>query len=250
MIIVKIGAKIMSKKEKLHHIHCGIGDVGEYVLLPGDPGRTDLIAKRLDDAQLVAFNREHKTWTGYLNGVKVSVTSTGMGGPSAAIAVEELIKCGAHTFIRVGTAGRVAKKAKDKAVEGVICTAAVRDEGLTKEYVPVEYPAVANRVVLNALIDARDSFGHNFLEGITHCKDSYYSQVEPQNIPIENQLKKRWEVLERSNVLCAEMESASIFVLSSIRNTRAGSIMSFGNIELALDVAIEAIKRLIELDKK
>ncbi len=239
----------MLEKEKFYHIQCGIGDVGEYVLLPGDPGRTDLIAERLDDAHLVAFNREHKTWTGYLNGTKVSVTSTGMGGPSAAIAVEELIKCGAHTFIRVGTAGRVAKKAQDEEVEGVICTAAVRDEGLTKEYVPVEYPAVANRQVLNALIDARDYYGYNFLEGITHCKDSYYSQVEPENIPIEYQLKKRWEELERSNVLCAEMESASLFVLSSIRNTRAGSIMSFGNTELALDIAVEAIKKLIELDQ-
>ena len=127
---------------KLYHIHCKPGDVGRYVLLPGDPFRTDLIASYFDDAKLVAHNREHKTWTGTLNGVKVSVTSTGMGCPSAAIAVEELIKCGADTFIRVGTAGRVCDKAYDETLDGVINTAAVRDEGTTIHYIPIEYPAV------------------------------------------------------------------------------------------------------------
>jgi len=239
----------MSIKEKMYHIHCSKGDVGEYVILPGDPGRTDLIAQRFDKPVLIAQNREHKTWTGFLDGVKVSVTSTGMGSPSAAIAVEELIKCGAHTFIRVGTAGRVAPQAQDQSVEGVICTSAVRDEGLTKEYVPIQYPAVANRHVLNALIEAKQELGYTFLEGITHCKDSFYSQVEPHTIPIEQHLKQQWEVWERSNVLCAEMESASIFVLASIRAKRAGSIMSFDSVEHALDITIAALRKLIKQDK-
>ena len=116
----------------------GKGDIGRYVLLPGDPFRTDLIASYFDDAKLVAHNREHKTWTGTLNGVPVSVVSTGMGCPSTAICLEELIACGADTFIRVGTAGRVCDRAFDPTLDGVINTAAVRDEGTTKHYIPIE----------------------------------------------------------------------------------------------------------------
>ncbi|MDR2607031.1 MAG: uridine phosphorylase, partial [Treponema sp.] len=116
---------------KQYHIRCKEGDVGRYVFLPGDPFRTDLIASFLDDAKLVAHNREHKTWTGYLDGQKVSVTSTGMGCPSTAIALEELIKIGADTFIRIGTAGRVCDASYDETLDGVICNAAVRDEGTT-----------------------------------------------------------------------------------------------------------------------
>ena len=202
---------------KLYHIHCKPGDVGRYVLLPGDPFRTDLIASYFDDARLVAHNREHKTWTGTLNGVKVSVTSTGMGCPSAAIAVEELIKCGADTFIRVGTAGRVCDKAYDETLDGVINTAAVRDEGTTIHYIPIEYPAVADRHVVDALARAAKKLGYNFAEGITQSKDSFYGQHEPEAMPAEGRLKERWEAWRRGNVMSSEMESAAIFVISSIR---------------------------------
>ena len=115
---------VFTDEGKTYHVRVGKGDIGRYVLLPGDPFRTDLIASYFDDAKLVAHNREHKTWTGTLNGVPVSVVSTGMGCPSAAIAVEELIKCGADTFIRVGTAGRGCDKAYDETLDGVINTAA------------------------------------------------------------------------------------------------------------------------------
>ena len=211
---------------KLYHIHCKPGDVGRYVLLPGDPFRTDLIASYFDDAKLVAHNREHKTWTGTLNGVKVSVTSTGMGCPSAAIAVEELIKCGADTFIRVGTAGRVCDKAYDETLDGVINTAAVRDEGTTIHYIPIEYPAVADRHVVDALARAAKKLGYNFAEGITQSKDSFYGQHEPEAMPAEGRLKERWEAWRRGNVMSSEMESAAIFVISSIRGCRASSIMA------------------------
>ena len=157
---------------KMYHIHCKEGDVGRYVLLPGDPFRTDLIATYLDDAKLVAHNRELKTWTGYLDGVKVSVTSTGMGCPSTAIAVGELIKCGADTFIRVGTAGRICDRAQDPTLDGVINTAAVRDEGTTIHYIPVEYPAVADRHGVDALAVSAKKLGYNFIEGISQTKDS------------------------------------------------------------------------------
>ena len=234
---------------KLYHIHCNPGDVGRYVLLPGDPFRTDLIASYFDDARLVAHNREHKTWTGTLNGVKVSVTSTGMGCPSAAIAVEELIKCGADTFIRVGTAGRVCDKAYDETLDGVINTAAVRDEGTTIHYIPIEYPAVADRHVVDALARAAKKLGYNFAEGITQSKDSFYGQHEPEAMPAEGRLKERWEAWRRGNVMSSEMESAAIFVISSIRGCRASSIMAYTDMRKTVEVACEALRMLIEQDR-
>ena len=234
---------------KLYHIHCKPGDVGRYVLLPGDPFRTDLIASYFDDAKLVAHNREHKTWTGTLNGVKVSVTSTGMGCPSAAIAVEELIKCGADTFIRVGTAGRVCDKANDETLDGVINTAAVRDEGTTIHYIPIEYPAVADRHVVDALARAAKKLGYNFAEGITQSKDSFYGQHEPEAMPAEGRLKERWEAWRRGNVMSSEMESAAIFVISSIRGCRASSIMAYTDMRKTVEVACEALRMLIEQDR-
>ena len=234
---------------KLYHIHCKPGDVGRYVLLPGDPFRTDLIASYFDDARLVAHNREHKTWTGTLNGVKVSVTSTGMGCPSAAIAVEELIKCGADTFIRVGTAGRVCDKAYDETLDGVINTAAVRDEGTTIHYIPIEYPAVADRHVVDALARAAKKLGYNFAEGITQSKDSFYGQHEPEAMPAEGRLKERWEAWRRGNVMSSEMESAAIFVISSIRGCRASSIMAYTDMRKTVEVACEALRMLTERDR-
>ena len=234
---------------KLYHIHCKPGDVGRYVLLPGDPFRTDLIASYFDDARLVAHNREHKTWTGTLNGVKVSVTSTGMGCPSAAIAVEELIKCGADTFIRVGTAGRVCDKAYDETLDGVINTAAVRDEGTTIHYIPIEYPAVADRHVVDALARAAKKLGYNFAEGITQSKDSFYGQHEPEAMPAEGRLKERWEAWRRGNVMSSEMESAAIFVISSIRGCRASSVMAYTEMPKSVEVAVGALRILIEQDK-
>ena len=234
---------------KLYHIHCKPGDVGHYVLLPGDPFRTDLIASYFDDAKLVAHNREHKTWTGTLNGVKVSVTSTGMGCPSAAIAGEELIKCGADTFIRVGTAGRVCDKAYDETLDGVINTAAVRDEGTTIHYIPIEYPAVADRHVVDALARAAKKLGYNFAEGITQSKDSFYGQHEPEAMPAEGRLKERWEAWRRGNVMSSEMESAAIFVISSIRGYRASSIMAYTDMRKTVEVACEALRMLIEQDR-
>jgi uridine phosphorylase len=235
--------------EKMHHINCKHGDVGRYVLLPGDPFRTDLIASYFDNAELIAHNREHKTWTGTLDGVKVSVTSTGMGCPSTAIAVEELIACGADTFIRVGTAGRVCTRAQDETLDGVINTAAVRDEGTTIQYIPIEYPAVADRYVVAALADSAKELGYNFIEGITQSKDSFYSQVEPQNTPIAARLQERQEAWRRGNVMSTEMEAAAIFIISSIRGCRASSIMAYTRMEYTIKVACGALRRLIANDE-
>jgi uridine phosphorylase len=241
---------MLNAEGKMYHICCKPGDVGRYVLLPGDPFRTDLIASYFTDAKLVAHNREHKTWTGTLDGVKVSVTSTGMGCPSTAIALEELIKCGADTFIRVGTAGRVCDKAQDLSLDGVINTAAVRDEGTTVQYIPIEYPAVADRHVVDALARAAKKLGYNFGEGITQSKDSFYGQHEPENMPSCARLKERWEAWKMGNVMTSEMESSAIFVISSIRGCRASSIMSYTDMKKTIEVACEAIKTLIREDKQ
>ena len=212
----------------MYHIHLRKGDIGRYVLLPGDPFRTDLIATYFDEPKLIAHNREHKTWVGKLDGVPVAVTSTGMGCPSAAIALEELIKCGADTFIRVGTA--------------------VRDEGTTIHYIPIEYPAVADRHVVDALAVAAKNLGYHYAEGITQSKDSFYGQHEPENMPAESRLKERWEAWRRGNVMTSEMEAAALFVISSIRGCRAASIMSFVDMKKTIEVARDALKILIKQD--
>ena len=237
------------RDEPQYHIRLTEGDVGGYVLLPGDPARTDLIAAYLDDANLVAHNREHKTWTGYLDGEKVTVTSTGMGCPSTAIAVEELINLGAHTLIRVGNAGRVAPEAFDDTLDGVITTAAVRDEGTTVHYIPVEYPAVADRRVVAALSDAAKAIGANFAEGITQSKESFYGQVQPEISPAEELLRYRWKAWQKGHVLCSEMEAAALFIVGGIRGCRTGGIMNFKDIDTTIRAACGAVRLLIARDK-
>lgn len=242
--------------ETMYHVKLKKGDIGRYVLLPGDPFRTDILAKYLDDPVLIAHNREHKTWTGTLLGEKVTVTSTGMGCPSAAIAVEELIACGADTFIRVGTAGRINEQSKDESMIGGIITGAIRDEGTTKQYVPAEYPAIADRVVVDALVKAADNLNLNFGEGISYTKDSFYSHVFPDMAPLGEEAKNKQSVWAKANVLLTEMEAAAILVVSSIRGCRASGVMAFSDakdvvsaVDLSCRTACEAIKILIKSDK-
>ena len=240
----------LNEKGQQYHICCKPGDVGRYVLLPGDPFRTDYIASFLEDAKLVAHNREHKTWTGSLMGVPVSITSTGMGGPSAAIAIEELIHCGADTFIRIGTAGRLCPESQDTSIQGIIATGAVRAEGLTGEYVPYEYPAIADRHIVAAMADSAEELGYNFKEGIVHCKDSFYGQIDPDGLPNGDMLKGKWKAWERSRVMATEMETATLLIIASIRGCRAGSILSFQSMEETIHVVKSALLKLIEKDRK
>ena len=232
-----------------YHICCKPGDIGRYVLLPGDPFRTDYIASFLEDARLVAHNREHKTWTGRLKGELVSVTSTGMGGPSAAIAAEELIHCGADTLIRIGPAGRVCDASKDPALMGIIATGAVRDEGLTRQYVPYTYPAIADRHVVAALADSAQALGFPFQEGIVHCKDSFYGQIDPDGLPNGEDLKRKWRIWERSCVMATEMETAALLIVASIRGCRAGAVLSFQSMEQTIKVACAGVEKLVQLDR-
>ncbi len=242
---------VLNTEGKQYHICCNKGDIGKYVFLPGDPFRTDFIAEKLKNPKIVAHNREHKTWTGTLNGELVSVTSTGMGSPSTAIAVEELIHCGAEVLIRIGTCGRVCQESYDEDLEGLIVTAAVRDEGTTLHYVPVEYPAVADRTVVEALSRAAKTRGCIFAEGITQTKDAFYGQHDPQSLPNSGRLLQRWEAWEKSGVMATEMESSALFVVSSIRGVKAGTILAYGSMtNNTIEIACDAVKFLIQSAKE
>ena len=176
----------MGYRDLQYHIACQSGDVGDYVLLPGNPDRCEQIAAHFDSPAKVAQNREFTTYTGYLDGVKVSVVSTGIGGPSAAIAIEELVAIGAHTFIRVGTCGGMAHNVTAGNV--VIASAAVRYEGTSKEYAPIEFPAVSDYEVLKELAAAADSLGYTKHVGVVQCKDSFYGQHAPKRMPTSDEL--------------------------------------------------------------
>ena len=171
----------MHEHELQFHIKCKAGDVGRYVLLPGDPGRCEIIASHFDNPVKIQSNREYTTYTGTLLGEKVSVCSTGIGGPSAVIAMEELTKIGADTFVRVGTCGGI--KLDVKSGDVVIATGAIRHEGASREYAPIEFPAVADYEVLTALVDAAKDLGHVWHAGVVQCKDSFYGQHDPARMP-------------------------------------------------------------------
>lgn len=229
------------------HLHIKEGDVGRYVLMPGDPDRCEKIAAYLDDAHFVARNREYVTWTGSLLGEKVSVVSTGIGCPSTAIAIEELIEVGADTFIRVGSSGAIQAEARMGDV--AIVTGAIRDEGTTPHYLPVEFPAVADVDVVVALREAARKLGMTHHVGVAQSKDSFYGEVERTRMPMARHLEERWQAWVAGGAVCSEMESAVIFILASIHRKRAGgAMMIINNSDLAeLDLEDEA-KHMAEFD--
>ncbi len=207
-----------------YHIRCREGDVGRYVLLPGDPGRSELIAAHFDEPRLVARNREYTTYTGSLDGVPVSVTSTGIGGPSTAIAVEELCAIGADTLIRVGTSGAMQNFLRNGDV--VIAQAAVRDEGTSAQYIPLSYPAVAHLDIVLALQKGAHDAGTRSYTGIVRSGDALYVDLAPQTIPLHalngGNASRMWS---EARVLCADMEAATLFVVGSIRGLRTGTLL-------------------------
>lgn len=206
------------------HIQCTEKDIGKYVILPGDPGRCERIAQLFDEAHFVSSNREFTVWTGTMEGERVSVCSTGIGGPSAAIALEELVECGAHTFIRVGTCGGVAPEAKGGDL--VIATAAVRQEGTSREYMPLDYPAAACFDIVRALADEAEAMGAKYHVGVVQSKDSFYGEIRPERMPIADSLQAHWKALIDAGVLASEMESAALFVASAYLHVRCGSVLN------------------------
>ena len=239
---------------KQYHTHTVPRDVGKYVLLPGDPGRVPLIAAHLEDAKHIATNREYVTYTGWLDGEKVSVTSTGIGCPSSAIAVEELYRCGADTFIRVGTSGSLQPGTKSNDL--AIVTGAIRHEGTSSHYMPIEFPAVCDLEVVTAMRAAVNRLGARYQVGISHSKDSFYGEVEPERSAISEELKDLWRAWQIGGAICSEMEISTICVVSSILRARAGGIMAmhgegeFGPLDGLIVAAVESVKELIKMDKE
>lgn len=207
---------------KQYHIDLKEGDVGEYVILPGDPKRCKKIAEYFDDARLVADKREYVTYTGFLDGVMVSVTSTGIGGPSAAIALEELVKVGARKFIRVGTCGGMDINVKGGDI--VIPTGAIRMEGTSKEYAPIEFPAVASFDIVEKLVQAAKNADKPYHVGVVQCKDSFYGQHSPALMPVNYELINKWNAWLKLGCLASEMESAALFTVAAYLHVKVGSV--------------------------
>ena len=249
---------------KQYHTGVGPEDIGKYVILPGDPKRCAKIASYFTDAKLVSDVREYVTYTGYLDGVKVSVTSTGIGGPSASIAIDELSKCGAHTFIRVGTCGGMQEEVLGGDV--VIATGAVRMEGTSREFAPIEYPAVADFDVVMALKNAASELGARSHTGVVQCKDSFFGQHEPEIMPVSYELENKWQAWLRMGCLASEMESAALFIAGMFLKVRVGSCFlvvanqerakkglenkQVHDVEVPVRVAVEALRKLIAADLK
>lgn len=254
----------MQERKKQFHIACSEGDVGRYCILPGDPGRCEFIAAYLDNPVHVVQNREYNTYTGELLGEKVSVVSTGIGGPSAAIAMEELCAIGADTFIRVGTCGGINLDVQSGDL--VIATGAIRHEGTSQEYAPLEFPAVPSYEILSALVDAAKATAGSFHTGVVQCKDSFYGQHSPSRMPVAATLLEKWEAWKRLGVLASEMESAALFTVAASLGVRCGSAFHViwnqerelagvdqketHDVDAAIRLGIEAMKLVITRDRE
>ena len=254
--------KYSEDPSKQYHIQVGAGEVGEYVILTGDPKRCVKIAEYFDDPHLVADSREYVTYTGTLDGKVISVTSTGIGGPSASIAMEELVKCGAKTFIRIGTCGGMQTEITSGSL--VIATGAVRMEGTSREYAPLEYPAVADITVTNALVEAASEIAprDQIFTGVVQCKDAFYGQHNPELMPVSYELENKWQAYIRMGCLASEMESAALFITASFLRVRMGTVLLVmanqerekaglpnpvvHETDAAIRTAVEAMRRLMK----
>lgn len=253
-----------SEDNKMYHIGVAPGDVGRYVILPGDPKRCAKIAAYFDDAIQVGDNREYVTFTGKLDGVPVSVTSTGIGGPSASIAMEELHMCGADTFIRVGTAGGMDLNVQSGDV--VIANGAIRMEGTSKEYAPIEWPAVSDFAVTTKLVEAAEKLNFRYHVGVVECKDAFYGQHKPEELPVSYELLNKWQAWLKLGCKASEMESAALFTVASYLGVRAGSVLFIvsnqervkkgmsnpieHDTDKAIRTAVEAIRLMIRKDQE
>ncbi|WP_461257921.1 uridine phosphorylase [Treponema sp. R80B11-R83G3] len=250
--------------EKQYHVDFDDSHGALYAILPGDPGRVEKIASHFDNPRFFHQNREYTTWLGEVSGKTVMAISTGMGGPSTAIAVEELFKTGVRNFIRIGTCGGMALPVLGGDI--VIATGAIRMEGTTKEYVPIEFPAVANLDVTNALVQAAKNLNQKWHTGIVQCKDSFYGQHSPDRMPSGYELKDKWEAWIKAGCLASEMESSTLYIVSQILGARAGCVLNVvwnqerekagmsnphcHDTEAAIKTAVEAVRLLIGMEGK
>ena len=256
----------MHEHELQFHIKCKAGDVGRYCFLPGDPGRCEKIAAYFDNPVKVQSNREYTTYTGTLLGEKVSVCSTGIGGPSAVIAMEELHNIGADTFIRVGTCASTC--ADVQCGDIVVVSGSVRMDGTSLHYLPMEFPAVPSYQLLKALEESSVSLGFHTTVGVSITKDSFYTQAEPETKPVSDDLIRRWQSYVRGGAVCTSMEESILFSVGSSLGIRTASILVSAtnfdgsvskrnsadvyptdSIQKPILSAIEALRRIIRQDK-
>ncbi len=249
-------------ENRLFHLGFAKEQGARYALLPGDPGRVEQIAACLDLPEFVAQHREYTTWAGTLLGERVLVTSTGIGGPSAAIAAEELYMAGARTFVRVGTCGGM--QTEVLAGDLIAVTAAVRMEGTSREYLPIEYPAAADFGVTLAILEAARELGARCHTGVAQSKDSFYGQHSPARMPVGYELQSKWNAWRGAGCLASEMECAALFCVAASLGARAGAVLhciwnqeraaaGLGNAEsmdtgLAVHTGAQAIRALIAKD--
>lgn len=259
-----MGLIVMKVRGRQYHINLDEKSRARYAFVCGSPERVKLIASTLDNPSFVTQNREFLTYSGILNGERVLVTSTGIGGPSAAIAFEELNNLGVDTIIRIGTCGGI--QLNISAGDAVIATGAVRMDGTTKEYAPIEFPAVADFQISAMLIQACAEIGIPYKAGIVQSKDSFYGQHNPESSAVSAELFQKWEAWKRCGVLASEMECSTLFVVSALRKMRAGAILrviwnqertNSGYQEVTVDdnsdiikAAVIAMQHIIESDKK
>lgn len=249
--------------EKMYHIGLDDSHGARYAILPGDPGRVEKIAAYLENARFLGQNREYTTWIGEASGEKVLVMSTGMGGPSTAIGVEELYQTGIRTMIRVGTCGGMAEKVMGGDL--VIANGAIRMEGTSKEYVDIAFPAVADFEVTGALRQAAKELGAGFHLGVVQCKDSFYGQHSPERMPCGRELLDKWDMWLKAGCLASEMESAALYIVAQILGVRAGCVLNViwnqerkkkglsdphcHDTTLAVRAAVRAVELLIEEER-
>lgn len=256
---------MLDSKTKQYHINVSRENIGRYCILPGDPARCEKIASFLDDPYHVSLNREYNIWNGTLDGETVTVCSTGIGGPSTAIAVEELAACGAHTMIRVGTCGGISLDVKSGDV--VIASGAVRQDGTSHEYAPPEFPAVSDTDVLIALAQSAKNLGFDHHTGVVQSKDSFYGQHSPSRMPIQGTLEAKWNAWKRLGVLASEMEASTLFTVGASLGIQCGAVFlcvwnqerfhagldtdadERHDTEQAILTAIEALRVMIRNDK-
>lgn len=255
----RIIAVMNFNEERMYHIGLTPADGATFAIVTGDPGRVEKIARLLEEPTFVASSREYTTWAGQLAGQRVLVTSHGIGGPSTAICVEELYRCGVRTVIRVGTCGGMALPVCGGDV--VVATAAIRAEGTSREYLPIEFPAVADLAVSVALKEAGEALGYTVHAGVVQCKDSFYGQHAPETSPVGYELENKWQSWLRGGCLASEMESATLYIVAAARGMHAGCVLHTvwnqereaagldnikeENTEKAAKTAVEAIRRLV-----
>ena len=251
----------MNETQKMLHVNLAKGEVGRYAIIPGDPDRCELIAAHLDNPRLVTRKREFTTWEGTLEGEKVTVTSTGIGGPSTAICVEELHKCGADTFIRVGTCASTC--ADVQCGDIVVASGSVRMDGTSLHYLPLEYPAVPSYQLLKRLEESSNALGYHTVVGVSITKDSFYTQTEPETKPVSDELISRWRSYVRGGAVCTSMEESILFLVGTSLGVRTGSVLVSAtnfdgsvsrrnradvyppnSIQKPIQVAIEALRRV------